>query len=83
MSLKDLLNLGPTTIQWLNDIGITTRAELEAVGPVEAFQLISARQASAGLNLLYALEGALRDVRWDELDMATKARLRRDAGYLN
>ena len=45
-----------------------------------AFHLVAERQPGVSLNLLYALEGALLDVRWDLLGPEVRADLRRQAG---
>lgn len=78
---EKLLNLGPKSTAWLNEIGIYDLAALKEVGVVEAFQLIRCHHANASLNLLWSLEGALTGVPWDQIDSATKARLKRDIGY--
>ncbi len=77
--LADLVNLGPTSAGWLRDVGIETYDDLERVGSVRAFLLVDASREGVSLNLLYALEGALRDVRWDLLPAAVRADLRRRA----
>lgn len=78
--LADLLNLGPASASRLAAVGLHTRADLEAVGPVVAYRL--ARDyfpADVTLNLLYALHGALAGVRAEDLSDAERARLRADA----
>ena len=78
--LSDLLNLGPTSAGWLRDVGIESRDDLERLGSVEAFLRVDASREGVSLNLLYALEGALRDVRWDRLPPEVRADLRRQVG---
>jgi DNA transformation protein len=78
--LERLVNLGPTSAQWLRDAGITSYADLERLGAVQAFLAVRERHPRASANLLYALEGALLDVRWDHLPEDVRARLRREAG---
>ena len=75
--LSKLPNLGPQSCAWLRAAGIRTRAELERLGSVEAYRRVAAAAgAEVSLNLLYALEGALLDLRWDRLSPAVKANLR-------
>lgn len=62
-----LKNLGPKSAQWLNAIGIHTRADLQALGALAAYQRVCAAGCKPSLNLLYALEGALRDCHWQAL----------------
>ena len=79
--LARLRNLGPASSAWLVAAGIGTEAELRRIGAVEAFRRVAFhRGGDVSANLLYALEGALRDVRWDRLPAAERARLRREAG---
>jgi DNA transformation protein and related proteins len=74
--IANLRNLGPTSVDWLRDVGIATRAQLENVGPVLAFQMVRRRQPKATLNLLWALVAGLAGMDWRELSAAEKDRLR-------
>ncbi|NOT30271.1 MAG: TfoX/Sxy family DNA transformation protein [Planctomycetes bacterium] len=75
-----LLNIGPKSAAWLRAVGIETRADLERVGSVQAYRLVAAAGFESSLNLLYALEGALLELRWDRLSAAVKQNLRERAG---
>ena len=77
--IPELRNLGPVSAEMLQALGITTRAELERVGPVLAYRALKEAQPGVSLNLLYALYGALTGQRWDQLSETTRARLRREA----
>lgn len=79
-SLERLPNLGPKSAAWLRAVGIDTRAELARVGSVRAFLRVQEAGHCASLNLLYALEGALLELRWDRLSHEIKANLRERAG---
>lgn len=74
--VERLLNLGPKSSSWLRAIGVRTRADLERLGSVEAYRRCLENGVSPTLNLLYALEGALLDLRWDRLPAVVKANLR-------
>jgi hypothetical protein len=74
------MNLGPTSAAWLRDAGITSYEDLERLGSVAAFSLVADGRPGVSVNLLYALEGALQDVRWDLLSREVRADLRRQAG---
>jgi DNA transformation protein and related proteins len=75
--LSDLKNIGPVTEQRLNEAGIRTPAELERLGPVEAYRRIKIRYPEdTTLVLLYALQGALWDAHWNELPLQTKSDLK-------
>lgn len=73
--LIELRNLGVATVNILQAIGITTREQLQEVGPVEAYRRIRARDIQVSRVMLYALQGALMDVHWNQLDPALKRRL--------
>jgi hypothetical protein len=77
--IESLPNLGPKSGQWLREVGITTIADLERLGPVVAFRLVKHRQPKASLNLLWALAAGLNGKDWRELTEATKKRLRKEA----
>ena len=79
--LARLRNLGPASVAWLLTAGIRTEADLRALGAVEAFRRVAFhRGGDVSANLPYALEGAIRDVRWDRLPAGARAGLRREAG---
>jgi DNA transformation protein len=76
-----LVNLGPRSSAWLSEVGIETEADLQQLGAVEAYQRVKAAfPREVSLNMLYALEGALRGIRWDRLSVDQRVRLRRQAG---
>lgn len=77
--IETLLNLGPQSVQWLQEAGISTIAELEHIGPVVAYRLVKKRQPKASLNLLWALAAGLEGKNWREISDTTKRRLRQEA----
>ncbi len=78
--LSKLRNLGPKSIEWLNDVGIVTVDDLEALGAVEAYRRVKHRYPrQASLNLLYGLQAALLNIHWNELSPEMKADLRAQA----
>ena len=64
--------------RWLSAVGIRTRRDLERVGSVEAYLLVrdSLEERKPSLNLLFAMEAALRDVHWTDLPADVKRELR-------
>jgi len=62
--LTHLPNIGPTLAEKLNQIGITNFNDLESLGSIEAVIRIGQTDKTACNNMLYALEGAIRGVRW-------------------
>jgi DNA transformation protein len=73
--LLTLRNLGKTSAQWLHASGIHTAEDLRRLGAVSAYQAVKSRGFSASRVLLYAIEGALRDINWKELPDALKSEL--------
>ena len=60
MRLSQLVNIGAKTEQLLNEVGITTRQELQELGAIEAWIRMKRIHAeTTTLNLLYVLQGAL------------------------
>ena len=81
--LEHLLNIGPRTAQWLREIGVTDRAALEREGSINAFTRLKARYPGRVThNALYALEGALLDVRWNALPPARQRALEAELASL-
>lgn len=74
--ISDLQNLGGVSAELLSKIGITTRADLEKIGPIPAFcTLWEETEKEPSLNLLYAMVGALRGVHWQEIAQTEKYNL--------
>jgi DNA transformation protein and related proteins len=75
--LAALRNLGPVSVKWLEAVGVHTVDQLRALGAVEAYHRIAfSRSGDVSLNLLYALHGALTNVRWDQLPLEERQALR-------
>ena len=60
-------NIGPKSAAWLRQVGLKTPEDLVEAGPLEAFMRIKRAGFKPSLNLLYSLEGALRDCHWQEV----------------
>ncbi|MGN6544503.1 MAG: TfoX/Sxy family DNA transformation protein [Aureliella sp.] len=78
--IENLRNLGASSAAWLREIGVHTKADLERLGPVLAYQLVKQRQPAATVNLLWAMAAALQDKSVSELSESEKANLRAEAG---
>ncbi|WP_419320522.1 TfoX/Sxy family protein [Caulobacter sp. ErkDOM-E] len=75
--IGELRGLGSVSARWLESVGIIREDDLRAIGAVEAFARVRLAAApDVSLNLLYALEGALRDVDWRVLPSEVKQSLR-------
>lgn len=80
--LLSLKNLGNTSVNWLLCIGVHDRHQLQELGPVHAYNRIRERGIKVSKVLLYALQGALLDIHWTELDTGLKRRLLDEAERL-
>lgn len=70
-------NMGPKTKVWLNEIGIHTLQDLEAIGAVEAYRRLKAsRPQEVTLNALWGLQGAVLNLHWNALPPDMKAELK-------
>jgi len=74
-AIEALPNLGPVSAEWLKQAGVTTLAELADLGAVEAYLRVQKLGVKPSLNLLYALEGAVRGSHWLEVKRDSKTEL--------
>ena len=70
-----LRNIGPKSAAWLRQVGLRTLDDLAGVGPVEAYMRVRRAGFRPGLNLLYAIEGALNDTHWQDVPEARRVEL--------
>lgn len=68
-------NIGPKSAAWLRQVGLRTPEDLVEAGPLEAFMRIKRAGFKPSLNLLYSLEGALRDCHWQDVPEDRRAEL--------
>jgi len=74
--LRKLKGIGPKSERCLNEIGIKTKSDLEALGPIQAFlKLREECTIKPSLNFLYAMVGALEDKNWEDIAKSEKCRL--------
>ncbi|WPP00615.1 TfoX/Sxy family protein [Pseudomonas sp. HR96] len=70
--LQHLRNLGKTSAQWLHAVGIHNASDLRRLGAVDAYRAVKTRGFRASKVLLYAIEGALLDVHWNDVPSERK-----------
>lgn len=70
-----LRNIGPKSAAWLRQVGLRTREDLAAAGPIDAFMRVKRAGFKPSMNLLYSLEGALLDCHWQEVPEHRRAEL--------
>ncbi|MBK7214497.1 MAG: TfoX/Sxy family DNA transformation protein [Bacteroidales bacterium] len=68
-------NLGFVLQKKLETAGISSPAMLKELGSWRAFLLVRANDSAACINTLYAIEGAIRGIRWHDLDPSAKLEL--------
>ena len=73
--LMALKNLGMASVNILHAIGIHNYAELADIGAVKAYCKIKARDIQVSKVMLYAIEGALLDVHWNDISIQRKTQL--------
>lgn len=82
--LAALGNLGRDSAQMLEAAGISTRSQLSELGAVGAYVAVRRKGLKPPLNLLYAIEGALRDIPWTDLPYPVRTQLTLEAdAYLD
>jgi len=74
--LSKLPNIGKSVEEQLNLVGINTVEDLKIIGSKEAWLKIREIDKSACINRLYALEGAIRGIRWHNLSEEKKLMLK-------
>jgi DNA transformation protein len=71
--LADLPNVGPVLLDNLKQIGITTPAELDALGSKETFfRIRTTVNSEACLHMLYGIEGAIQRKPYTYLSQETR-----------
>ena len=76
-NLTDLPNIGQTMASKLIAINIKSPEDLKSVGSKRALiQISNLENSGACINMLYALEGAVQNIRWHGLSKRTKQELR-------
>lgn len=73
--LLQLKNLGAASVNILHAVGVNSYDDLRHLGPVEAYLRIKQRGIHVSKVLLYALQGALLGVHWNDLDPQLKQQL--------
>ncbi len=74
--LSQLKNIGAKSEALLHQVGIMTVDDLDAIGAVEAWKRVRAIEPSASLVGVYALQGALMNMHWNDLPQDMKDDLR-------
>ena len=76
--LSTLPNIGGTLAARLSNAGIDSPEELVSVGSIAATLRLRGLEERACYNTLYALEGAIRGIRWHAIPKADRDELKRE-----
>ncbi len=77
MRLSKLTNIGVELERLLNDVGINDSKELMKIGSVEATYKLNLID-EACFNKLYAIEGAIQNVRWYKMPREYREELKEE-----
>ena len=73
--IRDMRNLGPATERMLAEVDICSPEDLRQLGAVAAYRRLKFRFGrGVSLNALHAMEGALTDRDWRQIDRGLKER---------
>lgn len=81
-NLARLRNLGSVSARWLRAIGVDHKDELVRRGAARVYCQVKAVGFPATRNLLWALQGAIFDIPWNDLPADVKDRLLREVSQL-
>ena len=74
--LTTLANIGKTLADRLEQAGISTVQEFKELGAKEVFIRVKCVYPDACINHLYAIEGAVQNLRWHNLSKERKKELK-------
>ena len=78
-NLASLPNIGETLAEKLVSAGITSYDDLASLGSVEVtLKIREGVDPGACYNMLYAIEGALRSVRWHTIPKEERSQLKKE-----
>ena len=77
--LLKLKNIGEKTVDWLIDVGIETREDIEELGVVEVYQRLRDKYPVTR-NALWALQGAVLNISYTQIPEDIKQALLEELG---
>ena len=75
-NLSKQLNIGKDTEAKLIQVGVDSFEKLVSVGSQQAFLMLQTMDPGACLSLLYGLEGAIQNIKWNRLSPEKKQELK-------
>ncbi len=74
--LSEALNIGKVLELKLENVGINSLEDLKEVGTEEAFARVKQIDKNAGRSILFAIDGAVQEVKWHAIPEERKEKLR-------
>ena len=65
--LTKLKNIGEVSEKMLNSIDVYTKKDIEELGPATIYFILKSRGYDVSMNMVYALQGAIMGLHWNEL----------------
>jgi DNA transformation protein and related proteins len=74
-------NFGKQSSEWLEEIGVKSLEDVEALGVIEVYRRVKERfPDKVSLNMLWGLQGAVMGIRHDQIPPEVKAALLEELG---
>lgn len=80
--LSRLRNLGAVSARWLRAVGVDRKEELVRRGAARVYCQVRSVGFPATRNLLWALQGAILDIPWNDLPVPVRDQLLRDVATI-
>jgi DNA transformation protein and related proteins len=76
--LTKIPNIGPELAKRLEAIGVNSYDQLARLGTIETVKRLKLANINACCNMLYAIEGAIRKIRWHDLPKQDREKLKEE-----
>jgi DNA transformation protein len=73
-------NIGVVSRQWLAEIGVHSVADIDDIGVIEVYRRLQAVNPTISRVMLWALQGAVMDLPYNQLPPDIKAQLLAELG---
>ena len=77
-SVESIINLGPKSTEWLNEIGVFTWDDIDRIGVMEVFVRLKRINPKISLNMLWALYMGHQGKHWMEISEREKQQLKKE-----
>jgi DNA transformation protein len=77
-SVESIINFGPKSTEWLNEIGIFTWDDIDRIGVLEVFVRLKRVNPKISLNMLWALYMGHQGKHWNDITPKEKQTLKNE-----